>query len=268
MHCFSEFDRRQACSDMHPVLRVAVIRTLARPSQLRAPLGFRRCIQSEAAQGHAISLEILASTIKDLTAAHQQHILVLLQDLTAAHQDLKSAINEANRVRIDALRHVHVNEGLRIKLEKARNNLSLRSAIEMIRTTLQERHKILKLSNPVQGSGVQKVIDTIAVGGFNDGNVTFEDAKNTVVKELTARGGIKTPDVGRALGVLYAEISKHHHTGVTESLTVRQGEQTLAEAIAIMSIILFARRVYGSVLNAAYYDSNNKFQFTLSTLPL
>ncbi|KAJ7251165.1 hypothetical protein B0H12DRAFT_1234243 [Mycena haematopus] len=278
--------------------RIAVLSTLTRPSRLRAPLVLRRRIQPKQAvnticpQGDA-TLQSLANTfqgsIKIITASYERRV-------RAFSKDLKSSRDELTQARIDlavnAVKHTHVTEALRIKLEKARNNLTLRSALgaytpvltsdalphqnrntpEIITITLQEQWKYLKRSNPVQGPGVQKVIDAIVAGGFNNGgmmNITFEDAKNIVVRKVMATGGIETIDIGRALGVLYEELSKHDHThtGVDETLTVRQGEQLLEESIAVMCIIHFARCVYGSGLDAAYYDSENRFQFTLSTLP-
>ncbi|KAJ7368538.1 hypothetical protein DFH08DRAFT_28202 [Mycena albidolilacea] len=128
----------------------------------------------------------------------------------------------------------------------SRNNLHLRSALEIITTSLVERQKFLGRLNPAKGGGVQPVINAIVMGDFNDPNVTFQDVQKAVVGALTAKGGVKVNDVGRALASLYGELSKHHHTGVSEALSLREGEQTLTEAIGAMSIILFARRLYAS----------------------
>jgi hypothetical protein len=132
--------------------------------------------------------------------------------------------------------------------------------------SLTERNKVLNLPNPARGSGVQPVINAMVARGYNDPNVTFLDAETTVIAKLTAKGGVKHRDVRRALATLYGELSKHHHTGVSEALILREGEQMLPEAISAMSVILFARRLYASHFDAEYYDAAGKVQATLSKL--
>jgi hypothetical protein len=120
--------------------------------------------------------------------------------------------------------------------------------------------------NPAQGGGVQPVINAIAAGDFNDPNVTFQDVQKAVIGALTAKGDVKVNDIGCALASLYGELSKHHHTGVSEALSLREGEQTLTEAIGALSIILFARWLYASNFDAVYFDSMGNVKATLSSL--
>ncbi|KAJ7762346.1 hypothetical protein DFH07DRAFT_771130 [Mycena maculata] len=158
-------------------------------------------------------------------------------------------------------------ETLRAKLEMACNNFHLRSAAsEIIAASLTGRQKGLNQPNPAKGPGVQPVVDAVAAGLFNDGNVTFQDAQNSVLRALTSKGGIKANNVHCALASMYGELSKHHHSGVSEALVLRKGEQTLEEAIGTMSVILFARRLYASDFDAVFYDSKGNPQATLSKL--
>ncbi|KAJ7770429.1 hypothetical protein B0H16DRAFT_1515299 [Mycena metata] len=206
---------------------------------------------------------VFQTTIEGLAASHERQINALQQRLQTSNDELKKA--EIALIQ-NIITHTYINEGLRIKLERSHNNVHLRSAIEIITASLSERQKGLGRANPAKGGSVQPVIDAIVLGDFNDPSVTFQDAQKAVLGALTAKGGIKVNDIGRALGSLYGELSKHHHTGVSEVLTLREGEQTLAEAIGAMSVILFARRLYASDFDAAYYDSTGKVQATLSAL--
>ncbi|KAJ7632055.1 hypothetical protein B0H17DRAFT_1339759 [Mycena rosella] len=208
-------------------------------------------------------VNVLQATIEGLTTSHERQIKALQQRLQRANDELKKAEIVLNQ---NVTTNIHSNEGLRTKLEIGRNNLHMRSTIEIITASLTERHKSLNQQNPAQGAGVQPVINAVTAGGFNDPNVTFQDAQKAVVGALTAKGGIKPNDISRALASLYGELSKHHHTGVSEALTLREGGQTLSEAIGAMSVIIFARRLYASEFDAAYCDSESYIQTTLSKL--
>ncbi|KAJ7212969.1 hypothetical protein GGX14DRAFT_619652 [Mycena pura] len=265
---------------MH-LLRVA-IRTLSRPSHRRFPLIFHRHFESETPvtgnappfaqtfrdNAHrAVQQDLIDSMNnshramrKDLTAAHERQMLAL-------QQELKSSWSEVTQARVDLVKNVSEHllkiELLKMDLHKIRNEFNLRSAIEVVAYTLDERHKSLNLVNPAKGSGVQKVIDAVVRGGFDDRGSTFEKSKAIVIK---ARGGIKPAEVHDALRTLYSELSKDHHPGSSQILAVRHGKQTVPEAIAALSIVHFAQHAYGSNLDATYYNSNNKPQFTLSDL--
>ncbi|KAJ7457503.1 hypothetical protein FB451DRAFT_1564292 [Mycena latifolia] len=246
------------------LLRAA--RTLTRRPQLPA---LRRHIESKAA-ADVNTFEQFAhtfqATVEGLTNSHERSLNAQRKDLTdqinALQQQLRRAEVALNQ---SVMTNTHIQEDLRRKLEISRNNLHLRSAIEIIATSL-ERHKGLKRRNPAQGAGVQPVINAVAAGGFNDPTVIFQDSQKAVVGALTAKGGIKPKEISRALASLYGELSKHRHTGVSQALTLREGEQTLSEAIGAMSIVLFARRLYASDFDVVYYDSDGNIQVTLSKL--
>ncbi|KAJ7683308.1 hypothetical protein B0H17DRAFT_1333307 [Mycena rosella] len=206
---------------------------------------------------------VLQATIEGLTTSHERQINALQQRLKRANDELRKAEIALNQ---NVTTNIHINEGLRTKLEMGRNNLHIRSTIEIITASLTERPKSLNRPNPAQGAGVQPVINAVAAGGFNDPNVTFQDAQKAVVGALTAKGGIKPNDISCALASLYCELSKRHHTGFSEALTLREGEQTLSEAIGTMSVILFARRLYASEFDAVYCDSESNTQANLSKL--
>ncbi|KAJ6595148.1 hypothetical protein DFH09DRAFT_1136292 [Mycena vulgaris] len=266
------------------------IRTLTRRPELPIILALRRFIRSGAADDATVQkvAEVFQATVQGITTSHER----AQERLTAAHKEAlantlashKDAQQRLER-QINALQkrlqttnddlktaavtighNLNVTEHLRSQLEMSRDNLHLRSTIEIITATLTERNKGLNLPNPARGSGVQPILDAMVAGTYNDPNVTFLDAETTVIGKFTAKGGVKHRDVRRALVTLYGELSKHHHTGVSEALTLREGEQTLPEAISAMSVILFARRLYASNFDAEYYDAAGKVQGTLSQL--
>lgn len=114
-------------------------------------------------------------------------------------------------------------------------------------------------------TGVQPVINAVVRGSFNvpgpkksggvgTVRVIYGDAQAAVIAAVAAGGGIGLQDVKQSLAKLYGELLKHHHGGVTDTIHIRHGEQTLAEAIAAMSILLFARWRYASQLDADYTD--------------
>ncbi|KAJ7904741.1 hypothetical protein B0H14DRAFT_2664197 [Mycena olivaceomarginata] len=244
------------------LLRAA--RTLTHRPQFPVTHILRRSIESKASEDafHQVALAFQA-TVEGLTASHERQINYLQQRLQITNDELKNA--EIALIR-NVTTNTYVNEGLRTKLEMSRNNLHLRSTIEIITTSLVERQKFLGRSNPAQGGGVQPVINAIAAGDFNDPNVTFQDVQKAVIGALTAKGGVKVNDIGRALASLYGGLSKHHHTGVSDALSLREGEQTLTEAIGALSIILFARRLYASNFDAVYFDSMGNVKATPSSL--
>ncbi|KAJ7212973.1 hypothetical protein GGX14DRAFT_564020 [Mycena pura] len=258
--------KRNASTKIMHLLRVA-LRALPRPSHLRVPFVLQRHFESEApvsgdcgfqSTGNAppfakTFLDTIESinnshraTQKDLTAAHERQVLAMQQELKSAQRELRIEL-------------------LKMDLHKIQNKLNLRSAIEIVAYTLDERCKSLNLVNPATGSGVQKIIDAAVRGGYDDGGVTFEKSKATVIKAVTTRGGIKPVEVREALRTLY-DLSKDFHPGLSETLEVHHGKQTVPEAIAAMSIIHFAQCAYGSNLDAVYYNSNKKPQFTISAL--
>ncbi|KAJ7764111.1 hypothetical protein DFH07DRAFT_770518 [Mycena maculata] len=277
--------RKSADRQKHPGQGIAchaplALRVSPRRPELPVILALRRFIRSEAADDATVQkvAEVFQATVQSLTTSHERAQERLLASHKEAQQRLERQINALQKrlqntnddlktaavtIGNNVTTHAHVTENLRSQLEMSRNNLHLRSAIEIIAASLTERNKGLNLPNPAHGPGVQPVIDAMVAGAYNDPNVTFLDAETAVIAKLS---GVKHRDVRRALATLYGELSKHHHTGVSETLTLREGEQTLPEAISAMSVILFARRLYASNFDAEYYNAAGKVQGTLSKL--
>ncbi|KAJ7834039.1 hypothetical protein B0H14DRAFT_2799653 [Mycena olivaceomarginata] len=237
-------------------------------------------------KAHRVTINDLSTAhtamVSDLNSAHTRAMKELVDQIVTLqneHRETEVALTE-NVGKITVLyplptirlrpsltgRFKNTNETLQAELERAKNNLTLRSAVEIITTTLTECQQTLNRRNRVKDAGVQPVIDAVVRGKFDDLTSTFHDAKATVIRKLTTHGGIKKHDVARALASLYGEISKHHHTGVSDVLTLRHGEQTVAETIASLNLILFARQLYSSKFDALYMDANGNVLVTLSKL--
>ncbi|KAJ7201616.1 hypothetical protein GGX14DRAFT_655537 [Mycena pura] len=164
---------------------------------------------------------------------------------------------------VSTVEAAHVNEGLRLERERAKDNVNLRSSIEIITTTLVQQPGAKKR---VKGHGVQAVLDAIDAGVFNNASANFEKARAEVTAGLTRHGGIKAQDVTIALQSLYRLLSKPYHRGVSEVLIIRHGALPLADAIAAMSVIYFARQQYASRFDAVYEDSAGDPVLKLSDL--
>ncbi|KAJ7666886.1 hypothetical protein DFH06DRAFT_1184959 [Mycena polygramma] len=158
-------------------------------------------------------------------------------------------------------------EALRAELEARKNNLNLRSAIEIIAASLVERQKALGLPNPVRGPGVQDVIDAAVAGGFDSAGITFAASQAKVINAFAAKGGIKPQDLKRAYARLYGELLKHHHTGVTKALKIKENEQTPTEVGACMAFVMYGRDLCQSRFDIVYYDVQDNVEIpTLATL--
>ncbi|KAJ7134686.1 hypothetical protein C8R44DRAFT_771138 [Mycena epipterygia] len=151
---------------------------------------------------------------------------------------------------------------LQTYVQKIQNNLHLRSALEIVAEVLRLKANQQPRANLRLASGVQAVLNAIGKGSFDAPGtlaaVHYVDAQAAVIAAVAA-GGVKTKDIAEALGKLYGELSKHHyHGGVTEQIEIRDGEQTMAETVAAMSVLLFARRLFGCQLDAVYTDAAGK----------
>ncbi|KAJ7834040.1 hypothetical protein B0H14DRAFT_2799657 [Mycena olivaceomarginata] len=186
------------------------------------------------------------ATVESLSQAHR----VTINDLSRAHtamvRDLNSAHTRAMKELVDQI--------VTLQNERRETKVALTENIGKITVSR------------VKDAGVQPVINAVARGKFDDSTSTFQNAKATVIRKLTTHGRIKKHDVAHALASHYSEISKHHHTGVSDVLTLCHGEQTVAETIASLSLILFARRLYSSKFDALYTDANGNVPVTLSKL--
>ncbi|KAJ6581650.1 hypothetical protein B0H19DRAFT_1116120 [Mycena capillaripes] len=149
---------------------------------------------------------------------------------------------------------------LQIEVQKYKNNLNIRSAIEIVAEILR-----LLAPNTRLGRGVQIVVNAVNQGifdGLSPGpsgqptHVRFGNAQADVIAAVTAGRGVAMKDVAQAMGRLYDELSKHHHGGVTEVIEMHHGEQTVPEAIAALSMILFARRRFACTLDVVYTDGS------------
>ncbi|KAJ7072690.1 hypothetical protein C8F01DRAFT_1243723 [Mycena amicta] len=166
---------------------------------------------------------------------------------------------------------------LEIQLRKAKNNLDLRSGMEIITETLRHQTKLdaqLRANLPLHlqarlppplhlGAGVQAVLDALVQGAFDTATAIYSDSQATVVAAVTAGGGISAKSISYSVKTLYATLSKHHHVGISDVIEIRE-DYVMAEAIVAMSIILFAKRLFGCQLDAKYI--NNQGTLTLCTV--
>ncbi|KAJ6498901.1 hypothetical protein C8R45DRAFT_1093190 [Mycena sanguinolenta] len=198
-----------------------------------------------------------------LTSPHenqqQQQRIVWAGRLTSSHEMIAEAdkiIREYTESRIKLHRSI---EDLHTVVKQSRNNLNLRSGMEIICEMLRLK---AKSTDPRLGPGVQSVLDAVAAGSFDaqpagsSGVVHYQTALSDVINAVGAKGGIQTKTVGYAHASLYHTLSKYDHGGVTRTIKVCQSEQTLEEAVAAMAVLLFARRLWGCQLDAEFTDSS------------
>ncbi|KAJ7224152.1 hypothetical protein GGX14DRAFT_386939 [Mycena pura] len=153
---------------------------------------------------------------------------------------------------------------LNTKIKVIQNNLDLRTSMEIIAEVLRVRAKHLPKPIALPAIGVQPVLDAVVGGRFDTSLIHFNDAKKKIMAEV---GGTTSRSVKHALDCIYGELSKHHHDGGgTTHLTVREGEQTPPEAIAALSVLLFARRLFHLSIDAEYQDSGGQRVLLLSKL--
>jgi hypothetical protein len=88
--------------------------------------------------------------------------------------------------------------------------------------------------------------------------VHYADAQAAVVAAVAAGGEVTAKNIVQALGKLYGELSKHHRGGTSKQIFIHHSEQTVAEAVAAMSVLLFARWLFGCQLDAVYTDGAGK----------
>ncbi|KAJ7203586.1 hypothetical protein GGX14DRAFT_570041 [Mycena pura] len=202
--------------------------------------------------------------LKELMKNHQSQQERLQQRLDDANAQLTAAAVAAavklNTLELTSLREI---SDLNTKIKIMNNNLCLRSSMEVVAEVLRVHAKQLPKPIPFPPIGVQPVLDAIVAGKFNTPLILFDDAKKMIMSQL---GGITSASVGCALKTIYAELLKHHHDGGSTQLTVKAGEQTPPEAIAALSVLLFARRLFHCSIDAAYQDSTGQPLFLLSNL--
>ncbi|KAJ6593298.1 hypothetical protein B0H19DRAFT_1089693 [Mycena capillaripes] len=149
---------------------------------------------------------------------------------------------------------------LLIEVHRTQNNLNLRSGLKIIAEVLRIRAKptVASLHLPLD---VQSVLDEIPRRSIDsDGRVVrYADAHAAVAAAFLAGGDrVTQKDAAQALGTLYEEVSNHYHEGSTVPIKIRHGEQTMAEAVAAMSVFFFARQLFGCRLDAVYIDAAGK----------
>ncbi|KAJ7117693.1 hypothetical protein C8R44DRAFT_879247 [Mycena epipterygia] len=151
---------------------------------------------------------------------------------------------------------------LKIEVQEIQKNLTLCSGLKIVAEVLRIKAKQPPGANLRLAVGVQPVLDAIGRGSFDAAGsaaMHYADVQAAVVAAVAAGGGVKGEDVTLALRTLYGELSKHHHHGgVAEKIEIRYGEQTMAEAVMAMSILLFARQLFDCQLDAVYTDVAGK----------
>jgi len=245
------------------------LRVFRRLRPASAPV-FRRRIQSmeapkiQAKRDALASVETLALFVKDRHDERNRwdtRISTLEAKIEKANTEALSAAlaNQANLRKIS---------DLQTDVQEMHNNLNLRSALEIIAEVLRLRANHPPVVNLRLAPGVQSVLDAIGKGSFDApgaatvggglAGVQYADAQAAVVAAVAAGGGITAKNIAQGLGKLYGELSKHQHPGVSKQISIRHGEQTMAEAIAAMSVLLFARRLFGCQLDAVYKNAAGK----------
>lgn len=96
-------------------------------------------------------------------------------------------------------------------------------------------------------------------------NVRHADARATVAAAVAPEGGLAEEDIAQALGNLYGKLKDHGRAGVSQQICISYGEQNVAQAVAAMSVLLFARRLFCR-LDAVYLNEAGLREETVSCL--
>ncbi|KAJ7489484.1 hypothetical protein FB451DRAFT_1225051 [Mycena latifolia] len=237
----------------------STLRVFHRLRSAAAP-AFRRRIQSMDAPkiDGPVAAEMMALFVQD-RHDERTHWATRISKLEAEiEQTQKEAFsaalaNQANLCKIS---------DLLTDVQKLQNNLNLRSALEIVAEVLRLKANQLPDANLRLAPGVQSVLDAIGKGSFDRPGalaaVHYADAQAAVVAAVASGGEVEAKNIAQALGTLYGELSKCHHGSVTRRIEIRHDEQTMAETVVAMSILLFARRLFGCQLDAVYTDAAGK----------
>ncbi|KAJ7639241.1 hypothetical protein FB45DRAFT_1055395 [Roridomyces roridus] len=255
-------------------------RTLIRRPQRLVTMTLRRFIRSEATDDDAVqAVAEFQSNLQSITA---ESFLRTVNSISASNLRMQRWLRRENMDLNEQLRvasggiysavltYTNLTEDLRSRLETSSENLHIRSAIEIITATLTERSKALNLPNhEMSGTGrVQPILNALGAGAYDDHKINFVDAETAVIEALSPNGGVTHRDVRQVLGRLWVELSMHHRSGVSEVLTLNEGELMLPETISAMAVVLFARRLYFSDFDAEYRDSTGRVRGTVSRIRL
>ncbi|KAJ6498905.1 hypothetical protein C8R45DRAFT_1071565 [Mycena sanguinolenta] len=168
--------------------------------------------------------------------------------LTSSQEVIREYIEKETKLQLSI-------ENLQTNIKRSQNNLNLRSGMEIISEILRLK---TKTTGPRVGPGVQSVLDAVADGSFDaqpaggGGIVHYQTALSDVINAIGAGGGVQIKTVGYAHASLYHTLSKYHHGGVTQTIKIHESDQTVAEAVAAMVVILFARRLWGCQLDIEF----------------
>ncbi|KAJ7430621.1 hypothetical protein FB451DRAFT_1422400 [Mycena latifolia] len=125
------------------------------------------------------------------------------------------------------------------------------------------------------GRGVQAVVDAALDGKFDDPNalttsgtkgITFAAARADIIRQFGPSGLFPSTLLDMATQVIYHEMSKHMHGSEVDPIEIQEGEHTQAEAMAALTLFLFAARLVGSTVDVQYTSRDKTVQFRISHL--
>ncbi|KAJ6578064.1 hypothetical protein B0H19DRAFT_574829 [Mycena capillaripes] len=198
-------------------------------------------------------------------AAQRQELTHLMEkqriEMEAKIETQRKLVAEGNEAAKDNLRKI---SDLEIEVKRIQNNLNLRSGIEIVAEVLRLKSKQPPIMEPALPVGVQPVLDAIGNGSFDSPGVLgglglrYQDVEATIVAAVAAGGEMTMKSLKQTLNKIYGELSKYHPTGISHRIVIQHGEQTIEEAVVCMSVLLFARRLFGCRLDAVYTDSTEQ----------
>ncbi|KAJ6620217.1 hypothetical protein B0H10DRAFT_1946270 [Mycena sp. CBHHK59/15] len=192
---------------------------------------------------------------------HNKHIAELESKLNIYNKEDKTTAYERGKLEqqhvpaTDPITKLKLSiSALKVQIAKIQNNLNPWSAIEIISEVFWQKACIQAPKLLLAGS-IQPILDAIVGRSFDD-HVKYADTQVAVVAAIALGGGIAAKAITQSLSKLYMELSKHHHSGVSDMIEIHENKQTMAEAIIAMSILLYTRQLYGSPLDAVLRDKN------------
>ncbi|KAJ7630523.1 hypothetical protein FB45DRAFT_1058513 [Roridomyces roridus] len=147
--------------------------------------------------------------------------------------------------------YIHEITSLKMDLARAKNNLNIRTALELICDHFRERNKIKLAEEQIDlGKGHQAVLTVIVEGRFDEptaplGPRLFRDACATVIESLYPSGAGEAP-VLKAVDNLYEHLqssglrpASQHSFG---DLELDKTQHTTEQIAVMLAIVFFAHR--------------------------
>ncbi len=124
-------------------------------------------------------------------------------------------------------------------------------------------------------AGVQNAINAIASGTLDNRTaarpngtvgVVYADARADIEARLSWLAGLVPQSVDKAVSLLYHEVSKHVHGQQADPIRIKEGDQSAAEVVAVLSILVFARRRLNFPVDVRYTSTDCSKDFLISEL--